>query len=62
LVLLVKGRGYTRDWISKSSQKRGNIHMKKIILALLLALQFTAATQVATATVEFPVCWPCDGK
>jgi hypothetical protein len=34
--------------------------MKKIILTVLLALQFTAATQVATADVDTPVCWPCD--
>ena len=35
--------------------------MKKIVLALLLALQFTAATQVATADVDIPVCFPCRG-
>ena len=35
--------------------------MKKIILALLLALQFTAATQVANADPDIPVCYPCDG-
>ena len=34
--------------------------MKKIVFALLLALQFTAATQIATADAEIPVCWPCD--
>jgi hypothetical protein len=36
--------------------------MKKIIFALLLALQFTAATQVASADIDYPTCWPCDGK
>jgi hypothetical protein len=35
--------------------------MKKIVLALLLALQFTAATQVANADIDIPTCWPCDG-
>jgi hypothetical protein len=34
--------------------------MKNFILTLLLALQFTVATQVATADVDTPVCWPCD--
>jgi hypothetical protein len=34
--------------------------MKKLILTLLLALQFTGAAQVATADVDTPVCWPCD--
>ena len=35
--------------------------MKKIILTLILALQFTAATQVANADPDIPVCYPCDG-
>ena len=35
--------------------------MKKLIFALVLALQFTAATSIATADVEMPVCYPCDG-
>jgi hypothetical protein len=34
--------------------------MKKIVLALILALQFTATTQVANADIDIPVCWPCD--
>ena len=36
--------------------------MKKIVLALLLALQFTAATQIATADVDIPVCYPCQSS
>ena len=36
--------------------------MKKFVLALMLALQFTAATQVATADIDIPVCYPCDIK
>jgi hypothetical protein len=34
--------------------------MKKLFLILLLALQFTAATHVAVADVDIPVCWPCE--
>jgi hypothetical protein len=36
--------------------------MKKLILALLLALQFSAAPQVATAEVDIPLCYPCGEK
>lgn len=35
---------------------------KKIVLMLALALQFTAAVSIATAQVEIPACYPCDGK
>jgi hypothetical protein len=35
--------------------------MKKIVFTLILALQFTAATQVAIADVDIPVCYPCEG-
>jgi hypothetical protein len=34
--------------------------MKKIILALLLALQFTVATQIANADIDIPDCFPCN--
>ena len=36
--------------------------MKKVLMILALALQFTAATSIATAEVDFPECYPCDGK
>lgn len=34
--------------------------IKKVLFALLLALQFTAATNVASADLEIPYCYPCD--
>lgn len=34
--------------------------MKKIILALALAIGFQAATPVATADPDIPLCFPCD--
>ena len=43
------------------TKERGSIAMKKLVLALILALQFTAATQVANADPDIPVCYPCDG-
>jgi hypothetical protein len=33
--------------------------MKRIIFALLVAFQFAAATSVATAEIEIPMCYPC---
>ena len=33
--------------------------MKRMIFALLLALQMAAVTGVATAEVEIPMCYPC---
>jgi hypothetical protein len=36
--------------------------MKKIVLALILALQFTAATQIANAEPDIPVCYPCESS
>jgi hypothetical protein len=46
---------------SPTTTTRGDSSMKKIVLALILALQFTAATQVANADPDIPVCYPCDG-
>ena len=34
--------------------------MKKLVLAVLVALSLTAATPVATADVDIPLCYPCD--
>jgi hypothetical protein len=34
--------------------------MKKCLGALLLALAFTAATPIASAEIDMPVCYPCD--
>jgi hypothetical protein len=33
--------------------------LKRLMLAVLLALQFVAVTNVATAEVPFPQCLPC---
>jgi hypothetical protein len=33
--------------------------LKKIVLAILLALPFVSAANVATAEVPFPECLPC---
>jgi hypothetical protein len=34
--------------------------MKRIILTLLLSLQFVAVAGTASADVDIPVCWPCE--
>ena len=34
--------------------------MKKLVLAVIVALTFTAATPMANADVDIPLCYPCD--
>lgn len=34
--------------------------LKKLLLALVLALQFAAAANVTVNHVPWPTCWPCD--
>jgi hypothetical protein len=43
------------------SQEKGNCKtmLKRIVVALILALQIGAIANVATAEVPFPQCWPC---
>jgi len=33
--------------------------LKRFAIALILALQFGAIANVATAEIPFPQCWPC---
>jgi hypothetical protein len=35
---------------------------KKLIAAILLAFAMTASAPIASADVDMPVCYPCDGK
>jgi hypothetical protein len=36
--------------------------IKKAVFALMLALALTSSISVATAEVEIPVCYPCEGE
>ena len=42
--------------------KDPTIMLKRLLLTLAIALQFTAATSIATADVDIPYCYPCEGK
>ncbi len=33
--------------------------LKKMMLTLILALQFSAIVNMANAEIPFPQCWPC---
>lgn len=35
---------------------------KKALFVLMLALQMTALTGVASADLDIPACYPCEGK
>jgi hypothetical protein len=44
---------------SKTTQKGFKTMVRKIVFALLLALQFAAVANLASALPPFPGCFPC---